>query len=135
MKISPVLRSATNAVRKMLMHRGYFVRDIFAVDKDKVDMVAIREGLMNSERWRIRLILPHEYGGLGTIQTREFFREQARVHNLKGMIISLGPVSYQAAKVIEKHGFNVCGLEWLESNTDFDLKSSEKIQDFFGLSS
>ena len=121
-KINPILQEATNVVRNMLMLKGFFVRDIFSMEKDIVDIIAIREGLLNSERWRIRIIEPSSYGGLSTIQIKEFFRDQAMVHDLKGMIISLGPISSQAAKLIEKRRLNVYGLDWLKTNTGFDLK-------------
>ena len=109
----------------MFMLKGYFVRDIFSVDKDTVDVIAIREGLMNSERWRIRLIIPSQYGGLSTIQIRDFFRDQAKVHDLRGLMISIGPISAQGASLIRKRNLNVRDMKWLEANSDF-VGSAEK---------
>ena len=117
--INPLLVEAANSTRRMLMNRRYFVRDVLLIDENVMDVVAIKEGLIISEKWRIRLIIPPAHGGLGTIPVQAFFREQRRVHDVKGFMISLGPISIQAKRLIEKENIPVFPQSWLKENSDF----------------
>jgi len=116
LKIVPELVDSANDLRQILMKRGYFVRGLYLVDENTVDVVAIRETITNSERWRIRLIIPPAYGGLTTTQVRTFFHDQSKIHDLDGFIISLGSISNQAKQLIEKRGFPVFSKSWFTEN-------------------
>ena len=115
------LVNAVNASRNMLMHKGYFVRDAINVDENTVDLIAVREGLIHSERMRMRLMQPSGGGGLGLPPIRVFFKEQARVFGLKGILVSLGSISKQARRYIDKHGLNVFDEKWLSEKSDFEI--------------
>jgi hypothetical protein len=119
-KIDPKLINAADSARCMLMDRGYFVRNVLLIEENIIDVIALREGLVNSEKIRVRLIVPNRQGGLGTIPIKTFFREQSMVHDVKGFLISLGPISLQAKRLVEKENLNVLTEEWLKGNSNFD---------------
>lgn len=116
----PLLVNAVDSTRKMLMHRGYYVQKVIAASDFEMDLIAIREGLLHSDRLRMRVIYQDSKSGLGLEAVRRFFQEQARVFGIEGILISLTPISKQAKKMINKYGLNVFGPEWLIKNSDFD---------------
>ncbi|MBU1023423.1 hypothetical protein KKB99_03950 [bacterium] len=116
----PLLVNAVNSTRKMLMHRGYYIKEVITASDFEIDLIAIREGLIHSDRLRMRLVLHDAKSGLGLESVKRFFQEQARVFGIEGILISLTPISKQAKKMIEKYGLNVFGPDWLKENSDFD---------------
>jgi hypothetical protein len=112
----PLLVEGVNVVREMLMNRGYFVKDVFQVSEEIIDLIALREGLLHSDRLRVRLILPVSKGGLSIPAVRQFFADQAKVFNLEGLIISMGPIPLQTQQFIAKRNLNVRDLEWFKDN-------------------
>ena len=114
-----LLLHGVDAMRKMLMNRGYFVREVISVSDDEVDILAIREGLLDSERMLMRIVLPDVKGGLGVNIVKRFFNGQKKVFNLKCVLVSLSFITSQAKKYIRKSEYSVYDLKWLEENTDF----------------
>jgi hypothetical protein len=111
------LAKAVDESRKLLMNLGYFVRDVLAVDENTVDVFALKESLLESEKIRIRIVNPT--GGVLTIQTvKNFFAEQARVFDVKGMLVSLNTIPKQTEKFISERELPVFGPNWLEKWTD-----------------
>ena len=117
--IDPLLISGVNSVRKMLMNKGYFVKDVLEIDESTVDIIAIKESLMNSERLRVRLVVTEKQSGLSIPAIRQFYSEQARIFGLKGLLISLSPISMQAQKYIERNQLDVKDINWLKKNADY----------------
>jgi hypothetical protein len=114
------LAKAVDESRKLLMNLGYFVRDVLAVDENTVDVFALKESLLESEKIRIRIVNPT--GGVLTIQTvKNFFAEQARVFDVKGMLVSLNTIPKQTEKFISERELPVFGPNWLEKWTDLTL--------------
>ena len=122
---NPVLKSGVDAVRKMLMDRGYFIRNVISVSESEIDIVAIREGLLHSEKMLIRIVQPDQKGGLGTNTIKRFFSSQEKVFNLKCVLVSLSFVSRQVLRYIRRHEYTVFDLKWLKSNTDFPLRNEQ----------
>lgn len=111
------LTGAVDESRKLLMNLGYFVRDVLAVDENTVDIFAMKESLLESEKIRIRIV--SQSGGVLTIQTvKNFFSEQARVFDVKGMLISLNTIPKQTEKYISERELPVFGPNWLEKWTE-----------------
>ena len=117
----PVIKSGVDAARKMLMNRGYYIRDIISVSENEVDLIAIREGLLNSEKMIMRIVLPEKEGGLGINTVRNFFARQARVFDVKCVLVSLAYISKQTQRYVRKRDYAVYDKGWLMSNTDFEI--------------
>ncbi len=110
-------------MRKMLMNRGYFIRDVISASENEIDIIAIREGLLHSEKMLMRIVLPEGKGGLGINTVKKFFSSQAKVFNLKCVLVSLSFVSKQTLRYIRHREYIVYDMEWLKSNTDFLMKN------------
>ncbi len=117
----PVIKSGVDAARKMLMNRGYYIRDIISASDNEVDLIAIREGLLNSEKMIMRIVLPEKEGGLGINTVRNFFARQARVFGVKCILVSLAYISKQTLRYVRQRDYAVYGKEWLIANTDFEI--------------
>lgn len=115
-----------DSARKLLMHRGYFVRDVITVSDSEIDIVAIREGLLDSERMLMRIVLPDKKGGLDSTTAKRFFSSQEKVFNLNCVLISLSHISRQTLRFIKRREYSVYGEKWLKENTDFYLYSSDE---------
>jgi hypothetical protein len=112
------LTAAVDESRKLLMNLGYYVRDVLAVDEYTIDIFALRESLLESEKIRIRIV-KSSGGGLTTQTVRIFFAEQARVFDVKGILISLDSIPKQTQKFISERELPVFGSNWLEKWTDY----------------
>ena len=120
------LAKAVDESRILLMNLGYFVRDVLAVDESTIDVFAMKESLLESERIRIRIVSSSSDSPL-TIQTvKNFFAEQARVFDVKGMLISLNTIPKQTEKYIIERELPVFGPNWLKKWTDLALGVKNK---------
>jgi hypothetical protein len=117
----PVIQSGVDAARKMLMNRGYYIRDIISASDNEVDLIAIREGLLNSEKMIMRIVLPEKEGGLGINTVRNFFARQARVFGVTCILVSLAYISKQTLRYARQRDYAVYDKEWLKANTDFEI--------------
>ena len=120
----PLLVNAVDSARKMLMDRSYYVKEVITASDFEIDLIAIREGLIHSERLRLRLVLQDSKSGLGLEAVKRFFQGQARVFGIKGILISLTPISKQAKKMVDKYDLYVFGPDWLIENSDFNPNES-----------